>query len=142
MFRSTPEMEQQRGPLLSAYLRFEMLLWAAIAILSLLIVLGDTFLPMPSSSNEPDTTPAMLGVLAFSVAAYLVLQAVYRLRQWGVYVLALWTVVLVVGLLVALFSPPVDLLLVLALAGFIVARTFMLLFEIRPRWSYFRGGIL
>ena len=141
MFRSTPEMDHQRGPLLSAYLRFEILLWAAIAILSLLIVLGGTFLATPSLPAETSSAPVMLGTLIFSLLAFIILMAVYRLKKWGVYILALWTIALVVGLGVALFTPPVDVLFVLALVGFIVARAFILLFEIRPKWVYFSGGI-
>jgi hypothetical protein len=141
MFRSTPEMDHQRGPLLSAYLRFEILLWAAIAILSLLIVLGQSFLPTPSLPDAPDSPPVMVGMLVFSLLAFIILMAVYRFRKWGVYILSLWTLALAVGLGAALFTPPVDLLFLLALAGFIVARTFILLFEIRPKWVYFKGGI-
>lgn len=135
------DLDFVRGPGLASYLRFEMLLWGAIAVLSLLSLLGRLLLPMPTESNEPDYIPGLAGVLLFSLGALVIFAAVWRFRKWGVYALALWTGLLIVALVSSLLSPARDLLLALALAGFIVARVMVLFFGIRPRWPYFRGGL-
>lgn len=141
IFRTTEELDFVRGPGLTAYLRFEILLWAAIVLLTLLSVLGETFLPTPVEPTEIDARPALLAVMAFSLGALVVFVAVWRFKKWGVYVLALWTLILAASLVMALFAPALDALFLLALAGFIAARAFILFFEIRPRWSYFQNGL-
>ena len=139
IFRTTKELDFLRGPLLAAYLRFEILLWLAIAVLGLLALLGELFLPAPRTIS---TAPDLAVLLAFSTLALVVLVAVWRFKKWGVVALLLWTLILAGGALASLFSPPVDWFAVLALLGFVTARTFILLFEIRPKWAYFTGGIM
>ena len=141
IFRTSPELDFLRGPLLSAYLRFEILLWGTIVVLSLLVLLGQSFLPTPSTVPAEQVRPQLLATMAVSLGVVILFIAVWRFKKWGVILLALWTVVMIVGALLALFSPPVDVLLLLALLGLIVARSVILLFEIRPKWRYFEGGI-
>ena len=142
IFRTTPELDFLRGPLLTAYLRFEILVWAAIAVLSLVSLAGEVLLPAPTEPGDPVVAPGLLGVLAFSVVMLVMFVAVWRFKKWGAALLAVWTVVMLVGAVVTLFSPPVDWLALLALVGIVVARTVVLLFEIRPKWSYFENGLM
>lgn len=141
LFRTTPELDFLRGPMLSAYLRFEIILWGFIALLGLLMLLGQNFLPSPSTIPAEVITPQMLVVVAVSLGIVTLFIAVWRFKKWGVVVLALWTGLMVGGMLLALFSPPVDLLAVLALLGLVIARLAILWFEIRPKWRYFEGGL-
>jgi hypothetical protein len=141
LFRTSEELDFLRGPMLAAYLRFEIILWGLIAVLALIVVLGQNFLPSSSSIPAGAITPQLLLLLGFSLGVVIVFIAVWRFKKWGVLLLALWTLVMVAGLLAALFSPPVDLLALLALLGLIVARGMILWFEIRPRWRYFEAGI-
>lgn len=142
IFRTTPELDFLRGPLLAAYLRFEILVWGAIAILSLLSLAGGALLPTPIEPGEPNFAPGLLGVLAFSAMMLVMFVAVWRFKKWGVILLALWTAVMLAGAIATLFSPPVDWLALLALLGIVVARAAVLLFEIRPKWPYFESGLL
>lgn len=141
IFRTTDELDFIRGPQLAAYLRFEMLLWAAIALLSLLSLAGAVFLPAPAEPGAADARPALAVTALFSTGALVVFVAVWRFKKWGVLVLALWTAVLVMAAAAALVSPPQDWLFIVALVGFIVARVVVLIFEIRPRWPYFQSGL-
>ena len=142
IFRTTPEQDFLRGPLLTAYLRFEILVWAAIAVLSLVSLVGQVLLPAPTEPGDPAFTSGLLGVLAFSAVMLVMFVAVWRFKKWGAVLLAVWTAVMLVGAVVTLFNPPVDWLALLALVGIVVARTAVLLFEIRPKWSYFENGVL
>ena len=141
-FRTTPALDFLRGPLLTAYLRFEILVWAAIAGLSLLSLAGEALLPAPAEPDKPNFTPGLLGVFAFSALMLVMFVAIWRFKKWGVVLLALWTIVMLVGTIATLLSPPIDWLALLALAGIVVARTVVLLFEIRPKWSYFENGVM
>jgi hypothetical protein len=140
LFRTTPELDFLRGPLLTAYLRFEILIWALIAGLSLLALLANVFLPTSQETSAINAASTLLGLLGFSVLVLLMFIAVWRFKKWGVYVLALWTLVMAVGLVVAVFQPARDWLFVLALLGWLLARGLVLIFEIRPKWPYFAGG--
>jgi hypothetical protein len=142
IFRTTPALDFLRGPLLTAYLRFEILVWAAIAGLSLLSLAGEALLPAPAEPGEPNFTPGLVGVFAFSLLMLVVFVAVWRFKKWGVVLLALWTVVMLAGTIATLLSPPIDWLALLALAGIVLARMVVLLFEIRPKWSYFENGVM
>jgi len=141
LFRTTEELDFLRGPMLSAYLRFEITLWGVIALLSLLMLLGQNFLPSPSTIPAEAITPQMLTVVAVSLGVVILFIAVWHFKKWGVVVLALWTGIMIAGMFAALLSPPVDLLLVLALLGYITARSAIFWFEIRPKWRYFEGGL-
>jgi hypothetical protein len=141
IFRTTPEQDFERGPMLAAYLRFELLMWGAIALLSLLSLGGGLLLPTPTAPGAPDPAASLAVTLAFSLGALLVFIAVWRFRRWGVIALILWTAALIVALLTALLTPPQDWLVALALVGFIVARVLVLGLLIRPRWHTFRGGL-
>ena len=139
-FRTTPELDFVRGPLLTSYLRFEILLWGVIALLSLLAWLSATFLPAPGP--EPvNAEVTLLLLFAFCAAVIVMFIAVWRFKKWGVIALALWTLLLIVGAVVTLFAPQKDWLFLVALIGWIMARGLVLLFEIRPKWSYFTGGL-
>ena len=142
IFRTTPELDFLRGPLLAAYLRFELLVWAAIAVLSLLSLAGETLLPAPTEPGEPDFTPGLLVTFAFSAVMLVMFVGVWRFKKWGVVLLAVWTAVMLAGAVVTLLRPPVDWLALLALVGIVIARTVVLLFEIRPKWSYFENGVM
>ncbi len=140
LFRTTDELDFVRGPLLTAYLRFEILLWGAIALLSLVAWFSTTFLP--AAGPDPTTAgPTLLLLFAFCLVVISVFIAVWRFKRWGVVVLALWSLLLVIGGVVTLFSPDRDWLVLVALAGWIVARGLILLFEIRPKWSYYTNGV-
>lgn len=142
IFRTTPEQDFLRGPLLTAYLRFEILVWAAIAVLSVVALAGQVLLPAPTEPGQPAFGPGLLVVLAFSGLMLVAFVAVWRFKKWGVVLVALWTAVMLVGAIATLLSPPVDWLALLALLGVVVARTVVLLFEIRPKWAYFDGGVM
>jgi hypothetical protein len=141
VFRTTPELDFLRGPMLSAYLRFEILLWGLIAVLSLLMLLGQIFLPTPGTTPTELLTPGLLATLAFSLAVVFLFIAIWRFKQWGVYLLALWTGLMIVGAVAAIVDPARDWLLIIALLGLIMARSAILWFEIRPKWRYFEGGL-
>ena len=139
-FRTTDELDFVRGPLLTSYLRFEILLWGIIALLSLIGWFSTTFLPTTSPSPAA-AGPTLLFLFVFCAVIIVVFIAVWRFKKWGVYLVALWTLLLVGGAVVAVFSPERDWLFVIALVGWIVARGLVLLFEIRPKWSYFSNGL-
>lgn len=141
IFRTSDELDFIRGPMLTAYLRFEITLWGVIAALTLIMLLGQSFLPSPGTVPGEAITPQMLVLLAFCLGVLLLFIAVWRFKRWGAILLALWTLLMVAGAVAALFSPPVDLLAVLALLGLIAARAAILWFEIRPKWRYFEGGL-
>ena len=142
IFRTTPALDFLRGPLLTAYLRFEILVWAAIAVLSVVSLAGEALLSAPSEPGEPNFTPGLVGVFAFSALMLVMFVAVWRFKKWGVVLLAAWTLIMMVATVATLLSPPVDWLALLALAGIALARTVVLLFEIRPKWSYFENGVM